>query len=483
MSDLPKGWAECQLGDVVKIQNGYAFPSKDFQREGIPLIKQSNLAGDKISLEKCVYLDPKYLTLKPDYVLKRNDVLIGMSGSIGKLCIYDSDEPALQNQRTGKIVLLAKEKISWRFIWEYLKTIEIQLLEKGKGLGVINVSATDIESLTLKLPPLNEQKRIVEKLEKLLGKVEAVQARLDKIPAILKGFRQAILSAACSGKLTEDWRNVNHSSSIATLISQLETSEPESHFNTFEQSKSEDVPQNWIWVKLGKLGQMVGGGTPSKENPKFWKGKIPWVSPKDMKRDRICDSIDHITELAINNSSVKFIPKGSILFVVRGMILNHTLPTAITDTDITLNQDMKAIIPEISEMSEYLFLASKHIAKSILFEVKEATHGTRRIETQLLKNWAVPIPPLKEQKEIVRRVEDLFKFADQIEVRYKKARSYTDKLTQSILAKAFRGELVPQDSADEPASVLLAKIKTEKETNQTKASTKRKTVSQAGLFE
>ena len=78
-------------------------------------------------------------------------------------------------------------------------------------------------------------------------------------------------------------------------------------------------------------------------------------------------------------------------------------------------------------------------------EVKEATHGTRRIETPLLKSWAIPIPRLPEQKEIVRRVDDLFALVDEIEARYKKAKAHVDKLTQSILAKAFRGELVPQE--------------------------------------
>lgn len=98
------GWIKCLLGDVVKVQNGYAFPRKDFQKIGIPLIRQSNLAGDRVSLKNCVYLDPKWIETKPDFILHKNDVLIGMSGTVGKLCIYDLDQPALQNQRTGRIV-------------------------------------------------------------------------------------------------------------------------------------------------------------------------------------------------------------------------------------------------------------------------------------------------------------------------------------------------------------------------------------------
>src|SRR5204863_4360907 len=101
------------------------------------------------------------------------------------------------------------EFVDWRFVWEFLKTVERQLLEKGKGMGVLNVSAGDIESLPFNLAPLGEQRRIVAKLEKLLGKVDACQQRLAKITVLLKRFRQSVLAAACSGRLTADWRKEN----------------------------------------------------------------------------------------------------------------------------------------------------------------------------------------------------------------------------------------------------------------------------------
>lgn len=150
--DLPKGWTACSLGSIITVQNGFAFPSRDFTSNGVPLIRQSNLTGSRVSFDKCVYLDPKWLKSKPDFILQKNDVLIGMSGSIGKLCIYDREELALQNQRTGKMVVHSKEHVEWRYVWEYLKTVESVLKGKGKGLGVLNVSAADIESLPFKLP-------------------------------------------------------------------------------------------------------------------------------------------------------------------------------------------------------------------------------------------------------------------------------------------------------------------------------------------
>lgn len=334
----------------------------------------------------------------------------------------------------------------------------------------------DLAKIRIIVPPSDEQHRIVAKLEKLLAKVDKCKERLEKIPAILKRFRQSVLAAACSGVLTGDWRNrETGNNSVSEILEKIKTPSPKDYLNTFHETSDIEIPLTWRWFPLGKLGKMTGGGTPDKSNSRYWSGSIPWVSPKDMKTYRIRDSIDHINDEALSKSSAKLIPASSILFVVRGMILNHTLPVAITEKPVAINQDMKALVPEISEMGEYILIAARYLSKKILFAVKEATHGTRRIESQVLHNWAVPVPPMNEQKEVVNRVEGLFKIADEIETRYVKAAAHVDKLTQSILTKAFRGELVPQDPNDEPASELLKRITAEREQTRKKGPKVRKT--------
>jgi len=181
-----------------------------------------------------------------------------------------------------------------------------------------------------------------------------------------------------------------------------------------------------------------------------------------MKVDKISHGRDFISEEAVKNSSTKLIPKNSILFVVRGMILIHTFPVALTQNEVTINQDMKGLIPIKQINPEYLFLAFKNMQNKVLSYIKEATHGTLRLEMPLMQTIAVPLPPLEEQKEIVRQVENLFTLADKLEAHYQKAKARIDKLSQSILAKAFRGELVPQDPNDEPAEKLLERIMEEK---------------------
>lgn len=182
-----------------------------------------------------------------------------------------------------------------------------------------------------------------------------------------------------------------------------------------------------------------------------------------MKTLRIQDSADHISNEAISQSSAKLIPSGSILFVVRGMILNHTFPVALTERELAINQDMKALVPTDAVLSEFLLFYGLHMERRILFEVKAATHGTRRLETNILKSWAVPLPPLSEQLKIVQCLQNASKRIESILAELGALQTEHKSLDQSILAKAFRGDLVPQNPNDEPASILLERIRTERE--------------------
>lgn len=434
--ELPQGWGELQLRDVCEVVMGQAPKGSECNTEGrgTVFVKAGEFTKD--------FPVVREWTVRPLKLAKKGDVLICVVGATcGKLnlgidCAIGRSVAAL---RPSKVLLT-------ELLYRQLQPMvtRLRFASTGSAQGVI--AKNDLEEIPLKLPPLAEQQRIVAKLEKLLGQVDNCRQRLAKIPALLRRFRQSVRAAACSGRLTADWRDSHKAVRPARdTVQSLKTSDPETYLDIFKRSSDSEIPETWSWVCLGKLGPLVGGGTPSTGNPKFWNGSIPWVSPKDMKRSRIRDSEDHITELGLKSSSVSKIDPGAILFVVRGMILNHTLPTAITDVAVTLNQDMKALVPEMRDMSEYLSLAASHVAPSILFEVKEATHGTRRIESLVLKNWAIPLPPLEEQPEIVRRVESLFALADRLEARFAEGRKRVESITQAILAKAFRGELVPTE--------------------------------------
>lgn len=153
-------------------------------------------------------------------------------------------------------------------------------------------------------------------------------------------------------------------------------------------------------ISLKNVGQWLSGGTPSRSRGDFWNGDFPWVSPKDMKHDVISDSAEKLTETALNGR-VTILPPESILIVVRGMILAHTFPVALTGRDVTFNQDMKGIIPNSDFMPRFVFHWFKDSSLRILHSKEESTHGTKRLATDVLYRMQIPKPSFAKQEKVV----------------------------------------------------------------------------------
>ena len=149
---------------------------------------------------------------------------------------------------------------------------------------------------------------------------------------------------------------------------------------------------------------------------------MPWVTPKDMKRDRIADAEDHITEAGIEGSAVKRVPPGALLMVVRGMILAHSFPVALTSREVTINQDMKALVPFDADLGPYLLVLMKGLKSVVLNMVERSTHGTCKLDTDDLFGLPLPIPPWTEQRRIVARVDELMQLLDRLEARLSAAK-------------------------------------------------------------
>lgn len=161
------------------------------------------------------------------------------------------------------------------------------------------------------------------------------------------------------------------------------------------------APLDWIATYLGHVVDTLGGSTPSKENLSYWDGDVPWVSPKDMKREVIEDSEDHVSPAALRGTSLRLIPPPAVLMVTRGMILNRTVPVAITARPVTVNQDMKALIPRPGVSAEFLGYVLRASHDALLARVEEAGHGTKALRTELWKKVPIAIPPPELQHSIV----------------------------------------------------------------------------------
>lgn len=227
------------------------------------------------------------------------------------------------------------------------------------------------------------------------------------------------------------------------------------------------LPLGWAIVPLVSLGAWFGGGTPSKSKKEYWTGgAIPWVSPKDMKRSRIRATEDYITEAAVRGSATKLLPPGSVLVVTRSGILEHSLPTAVADVEVSLNQDLKGLVPNGAVLPDYLQAALRSYAQSILANCSKAGTTVSSIEFPRLLEFQVPLAPLNEQRRIVAKIEELTNRSRRAREALDAVPALLDRFRQSVLAAAFRGDLTAEwrvkNPDVEPASVLLERIRQER---------------------
>lgn len=203
-----------------------------------------------------------------------------------------------------------------------------------------------------------------------------------------------------------------------------------------------DIPAHWeSSFRLKFLTTVSGGLTPSTSNPDYWRGDVPWVSPKDMKVFDIADSEDKVTEKALLETSLCLIEPGAVLFVVRGMILVHTFPIAVNSVPITINQDMKAL--RCGERLEPIFLAYllRGIDRHILSLVDTSAHGTKALRTESWRELSIPLPAREEQVRIVQAIDDGISDIDQSIMLIQSAIDNLTEYRAAIITKAVTGEL------------------------------------------
>lgn len=207
--------------------------------------------------------------------------------------------------------------------------------------------------------------------------------------------------------------------------------------STYKQTEAGVIPEEWGIESLGSVGRWFSGGTPSMSNGAFWGGEIPWVSAKDMKVSRLNDSLLHVTEKAIGNGT-RLAPPGSILMVVRGMILAHTLPVALAARSVAFNQDMKALVVHSGIDSEFILHWLQANAPRVLALASESTHGTKRIPSEDLFALKLALPPKLEQNAIAKALNDVDALLVKLDQLVAKKRDLKDAAMQQLLTGQMR---------------------------------------------
>ena len=229
-----------------------------------------------------------------------------------------------------------------------------------------------------------------------------------------------------------------------------------------------ELPRSWASVRLSDLGPWIGGGTPSKANPAYWNGPIPWVSPKDMKTRVLWSTLDGITAEAIERSSAKRVPPKSVLIVTRSGILAHSLPVAVTAVESALNQDLKALNPPCGISPDYIAWGLRACAQRILNTCRKGGTTVHSIEMPRLYAFEIPIAPTNEQHRIVERIESLFDEIHRGLESLREAKRTIGLYRQSLLKSAFDGRLTADwragnsDKLESP-DALLARIREQRQ--------------------
>ena len=427
--DIPDSWEWVRLGNISsyaetkqKVNATSADPSiwgldlEDIEKGG-RLLEHKTVGERKAVGDKTVFVkgDILYSKLRP-YLLK---ILVAPDDGI---C-------------TPEIVpFRVYGGINPNYIVNYLKSPYVDNLINSITYGVKmpRVGTETMTSLLVPIPPLEEQLRIVEKIDEVASAVSAYDVAYQKTEALNSTFPEAlkksILQEAVQGKLVPQDPTDESAEALLERIraekqrlikeGKIKKDKHESIIfrrdnSHYEKRGSEEVcideeipfeiPENWTWARLSSFGVFSSGKTPSMSNPQFWNGNIPWVTSKDMKRPVITDSEMHISELAA--SSMQLYPAGTLLLVARSGILKRLLPLCKLGIDSTINQDIKAFSLYDIELSEWLFYGIKAFEPYILKELVKSVTTVESLKFDEFSAMLIPVPPLSEQKRIIAAIK------------------------------------------------------------------------------
>ena len=467
--ELPEGWAYTTVQESIEIID-YRGRTPPFSEDGIPHLRSSNIKDGKVVWEGLKYVSEEtYQTFMTRGLPQNGDVLFTTEAPLGEAALAPEQKFSLAQ----RMMLLRPNKnlLESKFLLYQIKNEEFQRKLKitGTGSTVTGVSSRNFQPLEIVIAPLNEQKRIVAKIEELNDRHQRAKQALEAIPELCDRFRQSVLAAAFRGDLTADWREENPDVEPASVLLEriendlLASKVSNKKFNdaSLETQYFQNLPESWKLVQIRDICKNSFYG------PRFGKNEyvtdgIPTIRTTDMTESgeivlkdppRVQVTQDRLNDFKLVKDDLLITRTGSI-----GIM-------AIFREDYIAIPSAYLIRFRFSQLTliDYIFYYLKSPVGQNLLGLNSTAVTQPNINAEVIKSLPFPLASLAEQKEIVQRIKTLFKAITQVKQQYQCSEEQLDRLNQSILAKAFRGELVEQDPDDEPASVLLDQIRAERE--------------------
>ena len=373
---MPDSWQVVRLGDVAEINQSNWNPG---QGSTILYLDLTSV------IEPGILAPPKKLAAKeaPSRARRQvrpGDILVSTVRPNLRGFARVPEAPRNLVASTGFAVVSPRRIVNGSFVYQHVMTSQFaQYLENAAtGQAYPAVLASDVAGFRLPVPPLPEQLAIAAVLDSIDEAIERTEAVIAATERLRDALLHELLTRGVPGWHSE-WKEVP---GIGT------------------------IPACWDVVRLGDVGKWLSGGTPHKGRPDYWCGRIPWISPKDMKTRELRSATDSISEEGAKAGS-RIVPASSILLVVRGMILAHSFPMSITRISCAFNQDIKALVCNSEFNPEYVLAALNWRRPHLITLPSPSTHGTMRVATEDLHSVGLPKPPIQEQYAIARVVDNL----------------------------------------------------------------------------
>ena len=487
---LPWGWVWVRIDEVSNVGTG-ATPLKGnpkYYESGTISWVTSGLLNElfitKVE-EKITELAVKETNAK---VFPKHTLLVAMygegktRGKVSELLVE-----AATNQACAALVFDGEASKLRPFVKLFLQKNYNDIRRLSSGGVQPNLNLGIIKATKVPVPPLNEQCRIVAKIEALKARSQRVKEELEAIAPLLDQFRQSVLAAAFRGDLTTDWREKNPDVEPASVLleriraerrrrweeaelekmkAQGKTPKDDQWKEKYKKPESVDdsqlpeLPDGWCWVTADECTSLITDGEHA--TPERSDEGVHLLSARNVLNGKLSfEKVDFVPEYVYQKLEKRLkLEAGDVLLSCSGTVGRSCVaPPALRCAFVR----SVAILKPLFEMGEYLSLAIRSPYLQAQIEKKKTQTAQSNIFQGRIKTLAIPVAPLDEQKVIVRAIAQSFRMIENVEQVVEDAKNRETNLDQSILAKAFRGELVPQDPNDEPASVLLERIRAERE--------------------
>ncbi|WP_392448759.1 restriction endonuclease subunit S [Capnocytophaga canis] len=415
---MPENWAWCRLGEISsKITDGSHNPPPN-RYSGIPMLSATNIFDDKINYDTSSrwVLEEEWEFENKRTEIEIDDVLLTIVGTIGRTAVVKSDKKfALQRSvAVIKPVMVNSEYIHYMLQTDFLYNT---MINNSKGTAQKGIYLASLKGLFFPLPPLAEQKRIVAKVEELLVLVEELETNKTDLRSTIQKAKAKVLDMAIRGQLVPQNPDDEPASVLLERVKNEQQSAKSKKRNTahnthYEEEAPFEIPENWVWCRLGEIGEVISGGTPQTSNENYWNGDVSWITPADLsnyKEKYISRGKRNISMEGLENSSAKIIRRGSVLFSSRAPIGY----VAISEKEVSTNQGFKSISPYIENSEHYIYYFL--LAEKENISLKASGTTFKELSGTEFGKILFPLPPLAEQRRIVEKIEHIFSVLDELE--------------------------------------------------------------------